>query len=300
MWTSSLPSIHSARRLTWSDWRSPGGDRVVVGRQAGRVEEVLVVAQRHPRLARVRVRREERQRPAVLAGGGALHRRLHQRLARLLRPRACFLGSAPESARVFTSAIIAMRTSAFSAAHSRVRRDPVELLVAGELEEGGLRAVGGQLHDRQAAGTQHLLVHGLHQRLGGGRGLDHADVALAAPASSSGRGSGRAPPRAGPSCGHFRIARAASGAGAVSPVSSGWKATARMLPWRTATGWPSTSASTSTSAPTRSTQGARMNTARSGPSAARSSSASKRCDLAPEGVAAHASRRAGRGGRGRA
>ena len=47
----------------------------------------------------------------------------------------------------------------------------------------------------------------------------------------------------------------------VSPSISGWKATARMLPCRTATGWPSTSASTSTPSPCSSTHGARMNTA---------------------------------------
>ena len=54
-------------------------------------------------------------------------------------------------------------------------------------------------------GPQHLLVDGLHQRLGGRGGLDHADVALAARASSSGRGSGRALPRAGPSCRALRL-----------------------------------------------------------------------------------------------
>ena len=34
--------------------------------------------------------------------------------------RACFFGSARESSRAFTSAMTAMRTSAFSAAHSEV------------------------------------------------------------------------------------------------------------------------------------------------------------------------------------
>src|SRR6266540_1242656 len=47
-----------------------------------------------------------------------------------------------------------------------------------------------------------------------------------------------------------------------------------MLSWRTATGCPSTSASTSTSSPCSSTQGARMNTARSGPPASPSTSSS--------------------------
>ena len=56
-----------------------------------------------------------------------------------------------------------------------------------------------------------------------------------------------------------------------------------MLPWRTATGWPSTSASTSTSAPTRSTQGARMKTAWSGPSG-QASSASKEASWRPNAL----------------
>ncbi|GBD46519.1 hypothetical protein HRbin41_01347 [bacterium HR41] len=50
-------------------------------------------------------------------------------------------------------------------------------------------------------------------------------------------------------------------------MSSGWKAIATVAPWRTATGWPLTLASTSTPVPTSSTHGARMNTARRGPPA---------------------------------
>ena len=69
---------------------------------------------------------------------------------------------------MLVSAIIAMRASAFSAAHCGGRRDPVELLVGGELEEGGLRALHRELDDREAAGPQHLLVDGQDQRLGGG------------------------------------------------------------------------------------------------------------------------------------
>src|SRR3954452_13070068 len=50
----------------------------------------------------------------------------------------------------------------------------------------------------------------------------------------------------------------------VSSVSSGWKAATRSRPSRASTGWPSTSASTSTSGPTSSSHGARIKTARSG------------------------------------
>ena len=50
----------------------------------------------------------------------------------------------------------------------------------------------------------------------------------------------------------------------VSPAISGWKEITSRFPWRTATGWPSTAASTSTSSPHTSTHGARMKTARTG------------------------------------
>ena len=49
-----------------------------------------------------------------------------------------------------------------------------------------------------------------------------------------------------------------------SSPSSGWNAAASTGPWRHRTGWPSTVARTSTSAPTSSTHGARMNTAWTG------------------------------------
>ena len=50
----------------------------------------------------------------------------------------------------------------------------------------------------------------------------------------------------------------------VSAVSSGWNAATRKRPSRASTGWPSTSASTSTPGPASSIHGARMKTARSG------------------------------------
>ena len=56
-----------------------------------------------------------------------------------------------------------------------------------------------------------------------------------------------------------------------------------MLPWRTATGWPSTSASTSTPSPASSTQGARMKIACSGPPS-QSSSASKEASWRPNAL----------------
>ena len=48
----------------------------------------------------------------------------------------------------------------------------------------------------------------------------------------------------------------------VSSVSSGWNAATRMRPSRASTGWPSTSARTSTPGPASSIHGARMKTAR--------------------------------------
>src|SRR4029079_16652883 len=49
-----------------------------------------------------------------------------------------------------------------------------------------------------------------------------------------------------------------------SPVISGWHAGGSMRPWRTATMWSPARPSTCTSGPTRSTHGARMNTACTG------------------------------------
>src|SRR3954471_23252219 len=63
----------------------PRRDRVVVVGEAGAVEELLVLGERHVGLRGERLGRVERQRPAVRALGGALHRRLEERLARLLR-----------------------------------------------------------------------------------------------------------------------------------------------------------------------------------------------------------------------
>ena len=124
--------------------------------------------------------------------------------------------------------------------------------------------------------------------------LDHADVALLHLASSSGRGSGRARRRAGLSCGRGLRCSCTSQrcTRTVVGCSSGWKATARMLPWRTATGCPSTSASTSTPSPASSTHGARMNTARSGPDPPRLEVGLERSHLAAERVAPARSRRA--------
>ena len=235
----------------------PGGQRVGVGGKAGGVVEVLVVAQRHPRLARVRVRRKQRQRPAVLAGRRAVHRGLHQPLARLLRARLLLWIGLRELARV--------DVGHHGDAHVGVlgrplggRRDPVELLLAGQVEEGRLRPLGGELHDRQPAGAQHLLVDRLHEHLGGARGLDHAHVALRHPCRVADEDLRE---RLCAAVSHRAVTFAWSSSQRCSrrsSVSSGWKDTARMLPWRTATGWPSTSASTSTSSPTSSTQGARM------------------------------------------
>ena len=72
----------------------------------------------------------------------------------------------------------------------------------------------------------------------------------------------------------------------LSSVSSAWKATARTLRSRTATGWPRTSASTSTPGPASSTQGARMKTARSGssPSPSITRSSSKLCSWRPKAL----------------
>ena len=169
MWTSSLPSIHSARRLTSSDWRCQAVTGSASVGQAGRVVEVLVVAQRHPRLARVGVRREQRERPAVLAGGGALHRGLHQRLARLLRARLLLRVGLRELARVRRrpSSRSARRRSRpptrRSAGPSRAARR-----TASSKKAAWAPSVVSCMIGRPAR-AQHLLVDRLHQRLGGGR-----------------------------------------------------------------------------------------------------------------------------------
>ena len=75
----------------------------------------------------------------------------------------------------------------------------------------------------------------------------------------------------------------------MSAVSSGWNAATRKRPSRASTGWPSTSASTSTSGPASSIHGARMKTARSGSSRPASVEVGlERRDLPPEGVPPHA------------
>ena len=71
-----------------------------------------------------------------------------------------------------------MRTSAFSAAHFAVGGTQSSCSSEASSKKAAWRLVGRELDDREAAGAQHLLVDRLHQRLGGGRRLDHADVAL--------------------------------------------------------------------------------------------------------------------------
>src|SRR3954454_13812467 len=262
----------------------PGRDRLGVRCEAGPVVEVLVVGQRHPRLARVRVRREERQRPAVLPGGRAVHRGLHERLAGLLRPRLA-LGVRPrELARVDVGHDRDPHVGVLGGPGGRWR-DPLELLVRGEVVERGGRPLRGELHDREPARPQHLLVDGLHEGLRAGGGLDDAYVALRHPGRVAHQDAGQgvyarvlhsgSPPLDRPTSQRWRRS---------SPVSSGWKATARTLPCRTATGCPSTSASTSTSGPCSSTQGARMTTARSGPKPSSSRSDSKLCVWRPNAL----------------
>src|SRR3954452_17576122 len=150
-------------------------------------------------------------------------------------------------------------------------RDPVELLVARQLEESRLGAARLKLHDRKAAGAQHLLVHGLHERLGRRGRRDRAHVALLNPR--------RVPDedlreRVYPGIPHaaWTLSTSHSCTERSSP-SSGWKATASTFPSRTATGCPSISASTSTPLPTSSIHGARMKIACTGwPSNVRSAS----------------------------
>ena len=98
------------------------------------------------------------------AGGyrcGALHRSASISGLRAFCARACLRGSAPERARAFISARIASDIGVLGGPLRR-GRDPVELRDADQLEERRL-GPGGELHDRQAAGAQHLLVDRLHQ-----------------------------------------------------------------------------------------------------------------------------------------
>src|SRR5581483_10846138 len=239
----------------------------------------------HSRLRRVRVRGEQRERPAVLAGRTPLHRGVHQVLARLLRLGLLL--------RVHPGEVARVRVAEDRDAHVRLLdgpagggRDPLELLVARQLVEGRRGALGRELHDREAAGAQHLLVHRLGERLSRGGRLDHARLALLQLRGVANEDLGE---RLGAlvlhaCCLTWSTSQAWTRS---SPVSSGWKATARMFPCLTATGCPSTSASTSTSSPHSSTHGARMNTARRGPGLPRpltSRSASKLCTCRPNAL----------------
>ena len=100
MWISSLPVDPLGEPARLLRLRAPGLDRVVAVAQAGAVEEVLVVGQRHVGLGGVGVRREEGQAPAELARGGAPHHRLHQRLGGRLPARLALRVHAGERARV--------------------------------------------------------------------------------------------------------------------------------------------------------------------------------------------------------
>ena len=88
----------------------------------------------------------------------------------------------------------------------------------------------------------------------------------------------------------WRTVRRATGARAGRRSSSGWNATARILPCLTATGWPSTSASTSTPSPVlvHPRRADEHRAERPSPKPCRARSVSKRRDLAAEGVAAGA------------
>src|SRR5207302_2381541 len=224
------------------------------------------------------VRREERDRPAVLAGIGAPHHRLHQRPARLLDTRL-LLRVRSREVRPVGGAVDPDPHVGLLHRPLRRRGDPVELSVGRELVEGGLSALGGELEHRVSARAEDLLVDGLDQRLRGRARLAHAHVALChlrRVADEYLRQRIRAlVPHAADSC--TRRADAASTSqrcSRSSGVSSGWNATAVTSPSRTATGWPSTSARTVTAGPQSSTHGARMNTARSGPPSRPSSSRS--------------------------
>ena len=140
-----------------------------------------------------------------------------------------------------------MRTSAFSTAHVRRRRDPVELLVAGLLEEGGRLPVHRQVDDRQAAG---LARPPRRRPAPAARPRSRPRSRRRrppSPRSSSWTRIGRAPRRAGPSCrlpsewagvphrAPSTIARN-SACRRRSSVSSGWNAATSMFRSRATTG----------------------------------------------------------------
>src|SRR4051812_14335530 len=245
----------------------PRGYRILVVGEAGAEEEVLEARQRHAGVRRIRLRGVHRERPAVLAARRPLHRRVEQRLAGLLHARllrGIDLGQGP---RVRVGHDRERHVGRLVGPAHRLR-DVVELVVPGQLEEGGLRLDRAEHEERVAARPQDFLVDRLYERLrirGRADGTRLARLHLrrvaheylcecvdpAVPHAAS-----LASPAA-------RIRSTSHAWMRGSSVSSGWKATAMMFPWRTATGCPSTSASTSTPSPVSSTQGARMNTARS-------------------------------------
>ena len=211
----------------------PSGHRIPVEGEAGRVVEVLVGGQRHARLARKGVRREERERPSVAALGGASHRGLHDLLARLLLAGLLL--------RVRRGELAGVQRRHHRDVHVGVldrplrgRRNPVELLVARQLVERRLSAARLQLHDRQAAGAEDLLVDRLNERLGRGGGGDRAHVALLHPGRVANKDLSE---RLGAVVPHEAWTLSTSHwCNFRSVPNSGWKATARMFPWRTATG----------------------------------------------------------------
>src|SRR5215208_4495761 len=227
------------------------------------------------------MRGEECESPAIRALGAALHRSLHQLLGRRLALRLALGRDLGERsgvlARYHRDAHIGVLDGPLG--HWR---DPLQLGVGGVLEVGSRLPLHRHVDDRVSSGLQHLLVDRLKQRLRCGLSLDSADVPLAHLGRMAdedlGQGGDAGIPHERTSADDVAIAmkRACT---LLSSVSSGWKATARMLRSRTATGWPPTSASTSTPGPPSSTHGALMKTARSGssPSPSITRSSSKLC-----------------------
>src|SRR5260221_1762877 len=154
----------------------PGAERIAVGGQASAVVEVFVVGQAHLRLGGVGAGGVEREAPAEIALGAALHRPRHQvagdRLAQGLA-----LGRDPaELTRVGAGPDRDPHVGVVDHPLGE-GRDPFQLGVGGVLEVGGDLAVEGDVEDRVGARLQHLLVDRQQQRRSGALAVDRDDLA---------------------------------------------------------------------------------------------------------------------------
>ena len=245
--TSSWPSIQSASRFVSSEARFQAVSGSASVGQAGAEVEVFVVGEAHLRLGGVGAGRVERVAPAEVALGAALHRPRHQVAGGRLAQGLALRRHPGELAGVGAGADRDPHVGVVDHPLGE-GRDPFQLRVGGVLEVGGDLAVEGDVEDRVGARLQHLLVDRQQQRRGGASRRRSRRPRPPSPRSSSRPGSSPARPTLGsltsppprPSRSRALVVIAMKIAWKRgSSVSSGWKAEARTVPSRIATGCPS-------------------------------------------------------------